>query len=53
MAVLRERAEDDGPAPADDLAAAWDDVEQRDRALAGLLVDGLVVGDPVAGYRLP
>jgi A/G-specific adenine glycosylase len=53
MAVLRERAEDDGPAPADDLDAAWDDVEQRDRALAGLLVDGLVVGDPVAGYRLP
>jgi A/G-specific adenine glycosylase len=53
MAVLRERAESDGPAPADELAAVWADAEQGDRALAGLLVDGLVVGDPASGYRLP
>jgi A/G-specific adenine glycosylase len=53
MAVLRDRAAGDGTAPAAELAAVWADAEQRDRALAGLLVDGLVVGDPVAGYRLP
>jgi A/G-specific adenine glycosylase len=53
MAVLRERAPCDGPAPPAELAAVWADAEQRDRALAGLLVDGLVVGDQVAGYRLP
>jgi A/G-specific adenine glycosylase len=53
MAVLRERAHGDSAVAAVDLAAVWADAEQRDRALAGLLVDGLVVGDQVAGYRLP
>jgi A/G-specific adenine glycosylase len=53
MAVLRERADCDGSAPAHELAAAWADAEQRDRALAGLLVDGLVVGNAETGYRLP
>ena len=49
MAVLRDRA---GPAYPEELAAVWADPVQRDRALAGLLADGLVVhhADP---YRLP
>lgn len=50
LAVLR--TSDDGSAPAEELAAAWPDREQRDRALASLAADGLVetAGD---GYRLP
>jgi A/G-specific adenine glycosylase len=64
MAVLRAA---DGPVPRGALEAAWDDPAQRDRALAGLLADGLVdevgdqvdqVGDQVGGadgprYALP
>ena len=49
MAVLRDRA---GPAGADELAAVWADPVQRDRALAGLLADGLLVADGPT-YRLP
>jgi A/G-specific adenine glycosylase len=36
-----------------DLDAAWEPPEQRDRALAGLLVDGLVVSAGDGRYRLP
>lgn len=49
LAVLRERP---GPATSEDLDRVWDDAEQRDRALAGLLADGLVERAG-AGYRLP
>jgi A/G-specific adenine glycosylase len=49
MAVLRDRP---GPAGAQELAAVWPDGEQRDRALAGLVTDGLVVADGGC-YRLP
>jgi A/G-specific adenine glycosylase len=35
------------------LAKAWPDDEQRDRALAGLLADGLLVPDGRTRYRLP
>ena len=35
------------------LAKAWPDDEQRERALAGLLVDGLLATDGRARYRLP
>ena len=49
MAVLREAP---GPVPPARLDAAWPEPVQRDRALAGLLADGLV--DEVAGgYALP
>lgn len=41
------------PVAADQLAATWPDSSQRARALAGLLADGLAVGDPEHGYRLP
>jgi A/G-specific adenine glycosylase len=49
MAVLRDRP---GPAGAEELAAVWADGQQRDRALAGLVTDGLVVADG-SSYRLP
>ncbi len=49
MAVLRDRP---GPAGAEELAAVWADPVQRDRALAGLLADGLLVADG-GSYRLP
>jgi len=49
MAVLRDRP---GAVPVGDLKVVWSEAEQRDRALAGLLADGLVerVG---TSYRLP
>ncbi|RZS59122.1 A/G-specific DNA-adenine glycosylase [Microcella putealis] len=37
----------------DEVETLWPDAVQRERALAGLLADGLAVGDPETGYRLP
>jgi A/G-specific adenine glycosylase len=55
MAVLRDRDPADGPVGAAELAAVWADGSQRDRALAALLADGLVVAIPTTPttYRLP
>jgi A/G-specific adenine glycosylase len=60
LAVLRDRPASDGPASAAALAAVWPEDVQRDRALAALLADGLLVADdpgPGPGtpptYRLP
>lgn len=50
VAVLRSTTE---PVRADELAAVWPDGVQRDRALAGLVIDGLAVRDPDGRYRLP
>jgi A/G-specific adenine glycosylase len=55
MALLREALE---PAPAEAVAAVWPDDAQRERCLAGLLVDGLVERVPGEDpehprYRLP
>jgi A/G-specific adenine glycosylase len=50
LAVLRES---DDPVPAADLAAVWDDADQRERALAGLLADGLAERTTGDRYRLP
>jgi A/G-specific adenine glycosylase len=50
LAVLRDAS---GPVEARSLAAAWDDTVQRERALAGLLADGLVEATGVDRYRLP
>jgi A/G-specific adenine glycosylase len=47
--VLRDRP---GPAGAPELAAVWQHAEQRDRALAALVTDGLVVEEG-GSYRLP
>jgi A/G-specific adenine glycosylase len=49
MAVLRAAEE----AGADQLAQAWPQSEQRTRALAGLVADGLVEPLPGDRYRLP
>jgi len=49
MAVLREA---DGPVPATRLAQTWDEADQRNRCLAGLVEDGLVVRDGDA-FALP
>ncbi|MCW2746811.1 MAG: HhH-GPD family protein [Mycobacterium sp.] len=49
LAVLRGA---DAPVAADALAAVWDDAVQRDRALAGLVADGLAQRTS-AGYQLP
>jgi A/G-specific adenine glycosylase len=50
LGVLREA---DGPVPASRLDAAWPDAQQRARALASLVADGLA--EPLAGgcYALP
>jgi A/G-specific adenine glycosylase len=50
LASLRSR---DDSLPASELESLWADAVQRGRALDGLLVDGLVVGDPGSGYSLP
>jgi A/G-specific adenine glycosylase len=51
LAVLREA---DGPVPGTRLEAVWPDAVQRDRALAALLADGLLVAtDAGRTYRLP
>ncbi|HEU4946855.1 MAG TPA: A/G-specific adenine glycosylase [Kribbella sp.] len=50
LAVLRAAA---GPVPKSDLDACWPDPVQRERALDGLVADGLVDPLPRARYRLP
>lgn len=51
--ILRELRAADIPVPGGVIATLWPDATQLDRALAGLLADGLVTGDPVDGYTLP
>jgi A/G-specific adenine glycosylase len=51
--VLRELRASDVPVPAAVLADLWADAAQLERALSGLLRDGLVAGDPERGYELP
>lgn len=50
LGLLRES---ESPRQQAELSALWPDRLQLGRALDGLLVDGLVVGDPQVGYRLP
>lgn len=50
LAVVRERA---GSVPAADLAAAWEPATQRERALAGLLADGLLEHRGASAFGLP
>ncbi len=50
MALLRDA---DSFLTASTLAAAWPDADQRDRALAGLVADGLVVRHGRGRYSLP
>ena len=51
--IMRELRQSDTPVPAEAIEAVWPDAVQRERALAGLLADGLAVGSPSAGYTLP
>lgn len=51
--ILRELRASDTAVPADVIEALWPDAVQRERALTGLLRDGLVSGDPARGYALP
>jgi A/G-specific adenine glycosylase len=51
--ILRELRASDTPVPSEVIDALWPDAVQRDRALAGLLRDGLVTGDRQRGYELP
>jgi len=51
--ILRELRAAEAPVPSALLAVLWPDAVQLERALAGLLRDGLVTGDPVEGYLLP
>jgi A/G-specific adenine glycosylase len=50
LAVLREA---DGTVTSADLEAVWDDDVQRDRALAGLVEDGLVEPTGSGAFQLP
>jgi A/G-specific adenine glycosylase len=50
LAVLRDA---DGPVPAARLDAAWPDAQQRGRALASLVADGLAEALPTGSYALP
>jgi A/G-specific adenine glycosylase len=50
LGMLRDAS---GPVGQHTLAAAWDDAVQRDRALAGLIADGLVQPAGDGRYRLP
>lgn len=51
--ILRELRAAEAPVPSALLAVLWPDAVQLERALASLLRDGLVTGDPVEGYLLP
>jgi A/G-specific adenine glycosylase len=51
--ILRELRAAEVPVPAEVLSMLWPDAIQLERALAGLLRDGLVTGDRVEGYLLP
>lgn len=51
--IMRELRHSDTPVPAEVVESLWTDAVQRERALAGLLADGLATGSPAAGYSLP
>lgn len=51
--IMRELRHSDTPVPAEVVESLWPDAVQRERALAGLLTDGLATGSPAAGYSLP
>lgn len=51
--IMRTLRGAESPVPAEQLELLWPDTVQRERALAGLLADGLAVGEPAKGYSLP
>ena len=50
MALLRD---DDGPVPLSRIDAVWPHADQRERCLAGLVADGLLVAAGSSAYALP
>lgn len=51
--IIAELRASDVPVTANEVEAVWPDDRQRNRALAGLLADGLAVGSATDGYQLP
>lgn len=51
--ILAELRAAHGPVTAAQIETVWTDADQRSRALAGLLADGLATGGPDEGYLLP
>jgi A/G-specific adenine glycosylase len=51
--IMRELRHSDTPVPAEVIENLWPDAVQRERALAGLLADGLAIGSPDSGFTLP
>ncbi|MBX9471103.1 MAG: A/G-specific adenine glycosylase [Chryseoglobus sp.] len=51
--IMRELRLSDTPVPAEVIEQLWPDSVQRERALAGLLADGLAIGSVDEGYGLP
>ena len=51
--IMRALRGAETPVSHNEVATLWPDAVQRERALAGLIADGLAVGDPDDGYRLP
>ena len=51
--IMRELRHSDTQVPAEVIEGLWADAEQRERALAGILRDGLALGTPGEGYALP
>jgi len=51
--LIAELRAADIPVSQVELDTVWPNAEQRLRALAGLIVDGLVTGSPAHGYQLP
>ncbi|MHC2184437.1 A/G-specific adenine glycosylase [Rathayibacter agropyri] len=51
--ILAELRAAHAPVTAAEIETLWTDAEQRNRALAGLLDDGLATGGPDEGYLLP
>jgi A/G-specific adenine glycosylase len=51
--IMRELRHSDTPVPAEVIESLWPDAVQRERALAGLLADGLATGSVDEGFALP
>ncbi len=51
--IMAELRASDVPVLRPEIDLVWPDAEQRERALASLVRDGLAVGDDAGGYTLP
>ncbi len=51
--IMRELRHSGTPVPAKVVEQLWPDAVQRERALAGLLADGLAIGSADSGFTLP